>query len=60
MRADFNIPEKMMEETCAEDKTFIKRCRMLQNGELPLTLSLKENPKTDLIDKLNNIVNDSK
>lgn len=60
MRADFNIPNSKMDETCAENETFIKRCRMLQNGELPRTLSQKTNPNTDLIKKVNEIVNSSK
>ena len=43
MHVDFNIPETEMLNTCINKDTFLERCRMLQNGEQPQTLSLSDN-----------------
>ena len=56
MHADFNIPETELQNTCTKEETFLDRCHMLQKGELPHTLSPKDNQNNDKINRLKEII----
>lgn len=56
MHADFNIPETELQNTCTKEETFLDRCHMLQKGELPYTLSPKDNQNNDKINRLKEII----
>lgn len=57
IHADFNIPEIEIQNTCIKEDTFLERCRMLQKGGQPHTLSPKANQtNADKINRLKEIV----